>query len=116
MIFQKWATFIETPKPIREFYDDIIHHCFNCCPPGNGFDSYRTYESLYLGNWPICPINRFSANMINIGFPIILVENMYGITKNVLQDMLKAQYKRLSEINFDILKKSYWFSKIWGNS
>lgn len=46
-------TILHDKVPVDEFYDLISEHSFVFCPYGNGLDTYRLWETLYLGSVPI---------------------------------------------------------------
>lgn len=110
---QRWATYVSEAKPVREYYKDILDHDFNLSPKGNGTDGYRNYETLYLGRVPILQHSRWSENMIRAGFPIMLLENLYQIDNQLLNESLVQAYKNLETFDKRILTKDYWFNKIW---
>lgn len=47
------VTILQDKVPVDEFYDLINEHSFVFCPYGNGLDTYRLWETLYLGSVPI---------------------------------------------------------------
>lgn len=53
---------ITQPKPFDEYLVDLSQHRFCLCIRGNGLDSHRFFESLYLGTIPVI-INNKSTKM-----------------------------------------------------
>lgn len=53
-----------TPKPYNEYLKELSLHRFCLCIRGNGFDTHRFFESLYLGVIPVI-INNKHTNMDN---------------------------------------------------
>ncbi len=107
-----WSTFVETAKPVEQFYTDIRQHDFILSAKGNGFSTYRDLESLYLGSIPICELNNCTSQMLQAGFPIALINNIYGLNKDLLEKMKVSVQNNLHRVNWNVLTKDYWFSKI----
>jgi len=53
---------ITQPKPFEEYLQDLAEHRFCLCVRGNGVDSHRFFESLYLNTIPVI-INNSSTQM-----------------------------------------------------
>lgn len=97
---EKNATIIEKTTTQEEHFKNIQEHIFVACPPGNGKDSHRVWESLYFGAIPIVedsPMNRYFAKL----FPILVVESWFQITPNYL----RSKYVEISDKNwrYDLL-------------
>ena len=107
---KKWAT-VRTPSlkgKTSEYIEEVRSHKFVLCPRGNGFDTYRFWESLYLGAIPVV------KDCINVGFykdlPIIVVDS-YG---DITQEFLESQHSYHSSIQWEgsKLDLTYWMTKI----
>lgn len=62
-------------KPFAEYLDDLSRHKFCVCPEGNGVDTHRLWESLYLDVIPICKRTTFTV-LVHEKFPcVVLVDN-----------------------------------------
>jgi hypothetical protein len=90
---------------IKPFFDQMIRHQFVLCPDGNGMDTHRLWEALYIGCIPIVKPHVFT-NYFAKHLPIIVVKNWEEITMkfliNKLQEIDETKY------NWDMLKMSYW--------
>lgn len=90
------------------YIDNLYNHKFTLCPEGNGIDTHRTWETLYLGNVPIelgNENNRFWSDL-----PLVTVRNWQEVTPKYLA-------KRLDEMNdiepnTEYLDFQYWKDKI----
>ena len=63
-------------QPKQKFKDYLINlkqHKFSICPSGNGLDTYRLWESLYLRTIPICIKTPF-IDFFSKYFPMIVLE------------------------------------------
>jgi hypothetical protein len=89
----------------ESYLDNIYNHKFVLSPEGNGIDTHRTWECLYLGT---IPVERRNIN--NRGFegklPICFVDDWSEINENFLE----SEYKRImsSKWEMEMLKFSYW--------
>lgn len=91
-----------------EYLNDLYHHPFAICPEGNGIDTVRTWECLYMGTIPIEKKNI--NNQFYTDLPILFVNDWEEVTESLLQD----EYERIihTEWNFEKLNFSYWKDKI----
>ena len=91
-----------------KYIDNIYSHKFVFCPGGNGMDSHRKWESLYMGAIPID--KRNIDNQFYQDLPICLVDNWEDVTK----DFLLKEYERIQagNWNMDMLTFEYWKNKI----
>ena len=94
-----------------EYINQIYNHKFVVCPEGNGIDTHRTWETLYLKSIPI-EISNFN-NSYYRDLPICFVNSWEEIT----EDFLNKEYERIinTKWNLDKLKMSYWKNKILEN-
>lgn len=67
-------------------------YAFAICPPGNGLDCHRTWESLLLGNIPI--VRRSSLDELYDGLPVAIVDDYSEITSEALRRWHRA-YRNL---------------------
>jgi hypothetical protein len=93
------------------YIDNIYNHKFVVCPEGNGIDTHRKWETLYLNSIPIekrCINSSFYEDL-----PICLVDSWSDIT----EDFLNREYDRIKNKNCNVhmLNMSYWKNKIIKN-
>jgi len=93
-----------------EYLRDIYTHRFVVCPEGNGIDTHRTWETLYMGSVPI--EKRNINNQFYTDLPICFVNDWAEVT----EDFLENEYYRIKSNawNMDKLKFEYWKNKIYG--
>jgi hypothetical protein len=91
---------------ISEFYRNIRNHKFTFCPRGNGVDTHRLWETLYLGSIPVVndhpDMEPFFSRL-----PVVKIKNWLNLTDNYLE----MEYERIMEYDgweFDMLKMNYW--------
>jgi hypothetical protein len=96
----------------NDYIHNVYNHKFVLCPNGNGVDTHRLWETLYLNSIPIV------SESININFyrdlPIVIVKDWKSITKTFLEESFKeiTDKKLNGEYNLSKLNISYWINKI----
>ena len=98
-----------TQEYYQNWIEDVCDHHYVLCPRGNGIDTHRLWETLYLGRIPITTRNfntKFYENL-----PILLVDNWSEITEELLNDKLEF-FSNKSNFDLDLLKMSYWRNEI----
>lgn len=91
------------------YMDNIYNHKFVICPDGNGIDTHRKWETLYLGSIPIekrCINSTFYEDL-----PICLVDDWSEIT----EEFLNKEYDRISNSTWNLNKLDmfYWENEIY---
>lgn len=91
----------------KRFLEDIRKHKFVLCPRGNGPDTHRLWETLYMGSIPIVKYEEAYSSFINL--PIFFVLNWEELQnkdekfyQNKYDEIMRRTY-HLERINF-----SYW--------
>jgi hypothetical protein len=91
-----------------DYLDNIYNHKFIVCPEGNGIDTHRIWECLYMGSIPIVDDN------INVNFygnlPILATSDWVSLEENVLS----AGYAQIQMMEWDygMLTFKYWKNEI----
>lgn len=77
---ERWITF--QPPSARGtnagFLDELVRHRFVLCPPGNGVDTHRMWETLLAGAIPV--VRRSSAMEPFAELPILFVDDFREVT------------------------------------
>lgn len=93
----------------REYIKDIYEHKFVVCPEGNGIDTHRIWECLYMRTIPIVEDNI--NNRFYTGLPILQTLNWERITFDLLAYVWDGS--NLDDWDWDdILRFSFWANKI----
>lgn len=105
-------------QEIPEFSDSArIQYLRNCrtssfvlCPEGNGVDTHRLWETLYMGGIPIVKKNPMITPLVE-GLPVVQVDSWHQI-ENI--EFLEKEWQRLELLQWDKnrLKISYWHNLI----
>jgi hypothetical protein len=92
----------------RKYLMDIKSSKFVFCPRGNGVDTHRLWESLYMGSIPI--VKYESTHHLFKDLPILFVNEWNEIN----EDFLNKKYIEIinKKWNLDKLKISYWENMI----
>jgi hypothetical protein len=114
---------LSSNKPYIEYLRELATHRFCLCIRGNGLDTHRFWESLYLGVIPVIINNKTTKcsnfikylNKLNIPFYEIINDNLdMMFTKynnayfnEILYKQILQKYKT-SIFNLDSLKLSYY--------
>jgi hypothetical protein len=104
-------TTIETGVSFDQYIRSLARHKFCLCPRGNGIDTHRFWEALYLDAIPV--IIKSDWTSAYSGFPLLLLDSW----DQLLTIDLNKQYVKIKSTAycFDRLSLKY-FSKIILNS
>lgn len=91
-----------------KYIDNVYNHKFVICPEGNGMDTVRTWECLYMETIPI--EKRNINNQFYTDLPICFVDDW----KEITEDFLENEYIRIKQFIWNMKKLSfeYWKNKI----
>ncbi len=88
------------------YLDNIYNHPFVVCPEGNGIDTHRIWECLYMATIPI-QIRNIN-NQFYTDLPILFVDDWEEITERFLHD----EFMRIVDMKWNTNK--LWF-EYWKN-
>lgn len=91
----------------QDYFQLISKYKFVLCCEGNGFDTHRIWESLYLNNFPILLKTKWSSSLAYLGLPILLVDAYDQINQNLLLDFYN-KWKSFDSRNEQTLWIHYW--------
>ena len=79
---------------------------FVLCPEGNGVDTHRLWETLYMGGVPIIKKNPIMTPLVD-HLPVVQVDSWKQIAS---VDFLESEWHRIQEMSWDIgqLTLNYW--------
>lgn len=99
---------VNTFEGRKEFLKEIRNHEFVLCPRGNGVDTHRLWETLYMGSIPI--VKNDIAHSEWQDLPILFINDWNEIT----EERLLAEKKRIESTswNFEKLRVGYWIDRI----
>ena len=87
------------------YLEDMKKSKFVLCPRGNGIDTHRLWEALYVGSIPIVKYHKNSYDLFS-DLPILFVDSWEIINEEFLVDI----YRNFINIDWTMekLKISYW--------
>jgi hypothetical protein len=108
---QNWVTAVRgvNGRGFDEYLDNMYNHKFVFCPDGNGIDTHRLWETLYLNSVPI--VKRGINIKIYYKIPMIVVtdwKQLLGKQKQ-LEEYLDLEFQNWEK---DMLTFEYWKEKI----
>jgi len=95
-----------TPKKRIQYLRNLRSSAMTVCPEGNGADTHRLWETLYMGGVPIILSNPLILNLVS-DLPVIVLKNW-----SELHDVnrLESQWESIQARAWDFKKinSSYW--------
>ena len=90
--------------PYKEYLIELKRHKYAICPEGNGIDTHRFWECLYMNTIPIC-LKNILTEYYKQYFPIIILNNWQELEVNKLDySYIDHQYLDMKYIE-QMLKK-----------
>lgn len=108
---QPWVTcgtMVATLEGRREFLAELRAHAFVLCPRGNGVETSRIWETLYMGSIPVVlqdPVHKDWQDL-----PIVFVSSWSDVT----EDFLLAKQREFASRTWSLekLKVGYWINRM----
>lgn len=60
---------------------------FVACPPGNGLDTHRMWETMYRGSIPVLTDSPFARNWQALGAPLVIIEKWEDLAQLRIADL-----------------------------
>lgn len=93
------------------YKNNIMRSSFVLCPEGNGINTHRFWETIYLGSIPVVEERSHYESFRDL--PVLVVDKYDNITNEVLLDFLNNN--RNTEYNLEKLNFEYWNKEITKN-
>jgi len=103
-VLYKW---IDTKNSFIDYCTEMSQYKFVLSPPGNGIDTHRNLEALYLGCIPIV-FKHFMYDQYDL--PFLQIKKYSDITPELLQNYLN--YYNNHTFNYESLDFIYWQERI----
>lgn len=102
---------IDAQVSAQKFLLDTASAHFAACPPGNGPDTHRLWEALYLRTIPI--VRRYPPlSPILDSLPVLQLDDWREMTAEYLRARLAPLQQAMARWNGAELSRTYWMSKI----
>lgn len=96
-------------KQWSEYIEEAKEYNMCLCPFGRGVDTYRFYESIFLGMIPVCFKSFLDGELFDL--PVIIISDFRQITREYLEKEYDLLLQR-DDYNLEKLTLSYWVDKI----
>ena len=92
----------------KEYLTGITQAMFVLSPHGNGLDSHRIWEALYMGSFPL--VKTSAMDPIYEDLPVLIVQNWTDINS----EFLEKKYSEMKDKKYDFNKLyfNYWRDKV----
>jgi len=110
--FEHMGEFLSYPISRKQFLDNLGGSKFSVCPRGNAIDTFRLWDSLYLGTIPITLKEaNFQEELSDL--PILFLESLTDFVNLTAEDLEGVYHEFLeTEYNYEKLTMSYWWNKL----
>jgi hypothetical protein len=100
------------PLTPRQHRRALSRYSFVASPPGNGLDTHRTWEAMYLGCLSVVLRSHMTQHYEQIGLPIWVVDSFEEL-RDLNEDQLRKKYYELSpKFGSEAMWASYWITRI----
>ncbi|KAH9586475.1 hypothetical protein LSM04_004785 [Trypanosoma melophagium] len=99
-----------TARDVQSYLYLLSQHRFVLAPRGNGMDTHRLWEALYMGSVPIVERSTMDSRLLS-GLPVLLVDNFADVTPSLLnssQALALTARERFTKVDNTILCMTYW--------
>lgn len=105
----KFGDFEPTENGRIAYLKSMRQNNFTICPEGNGVDTHRLWETIYMGGIPIVLRNNYLPKALN-HLPVIQLDSWRSILD--LQ-FLEQEWHRIQSTEFDLqpIRASFWLKK-----
>ena len=84
--------------PYKEYLIELKRHKYAICPEGNGIDTHRFWECLYMKTIPICLKNNITQYYSDL-FPVVVLDNWCDLSISNLLSSYEELYKKFNGSN-----------------
>ena len=112
--FDHMGKFLNYDISRLEFFNKVSKSKFTICPRGNGIDTFRLWDSLYLGAIPIVVKEAVFHQYLD-DLPILFLDSYEDFAKLNIE-FLEENYQNMlrKKYNYNKLLLSYWINEIEG--
>jgi len=99
---------VNQEESFEPYIREIASSQFVLAPRGNGLDTHRLWETLYMGSYPI--IKTSSLDPLLEGLPVVIVADWNDVT----EEFLHSKYEEFQKKTFNLEKlyTNFWFQWI----
>ncbi len=90
---------------LQDYFKSLSTYKFAICPEGNGIDTYRFWECLYLQVVPICKKNLLTEYFAQ-DFPVMLLDDWEDLNLSELEQMYEdVRWNNLPKLDMSYYKE-----------
>ena len=90
----------------------LLNYMFVICPEGNGIDTHRMWEALYLKTIPIIKKNMISNFIKKAKIPVLILNKWSDLSKFDEKQLQKFYFSKKKLFNNRYLFQNYWKKRI----
>jgi hypothetical protein len=91
------------------YLEDLRTHGLVLCPEGNGIDTHRFWETIYMGGVPVVTTNDAMQTFYN-DLPVLQLQSWSQLSDRPLVEELWSRIKQRRH-NFDLLSTKHWIER-----
>ena len=92
-----------------KYLANLRSHGLVLCPEGNGVDTHRFWETIYMGGLPVVTANKGMTFFYN-NLPVLQLDTWEQLLDRTFVEKKWLEISKRS-YNFDMLSTEYWISK-----
>lgn len=100
---------VSTRVNYEKFLNNIKDHKFILCPSGNGIESARNWETLYLKRVPVLEYHKYKETVFK-DFPVLFIDSYKNLTKEILEEN-NHLYEEAKKIDMNKLDLDFIFKQ-----
>jgi hypothetical protein len=100
----------------KQHRNKLRRYKFVAAPPGNGLDTHRIWEAIYLGCVPIVLRSHMTSRFSELGIPVFIVESYEEICQLNEQDLNLIYQDFKPKFSNATIWASYWIKRIKDSS
>jgi hypothetical protein len=95
-------------KPFEKYLLDVAASKFEIAPKGAAWDTYRLWESLYIGTFPI--VKTSPLDVLYEDLPVLIIQNWEEVTEDFLNQKYVEMHRKTYK--FEKMHMKYWIDMI----
>jgi len=103
-----YGNFEISDKSRIKYLEDLRSHALVLCPEGNGIDTHRLWETIYMGGTPVITRNKFLPDILS-ELPVIQLDKWSDLGD---MKLMEAHWNNLQSRKYDFnsLLSEYWIN------
>lgn len=89
---------------------------YNLCPPGNGLDTHRFWESLLLNTLPIVVRSSFTSNLEKLNIPALYLDKWTDLNEYKETELKSLYMEKINKIDLTYYVQFYYWKDLILNS